>query len=504
TLAAALEKILKNHRLEAEHARLLAENIEYMGERALFEHGAALFSSLAVDPLASRIVEGLCVETRAQGGIAWIVDDEHPDRFNLTAVRGLVRVDEEPFVLEASQIPEALADGRSPSTIQPWRSGEWAEERPALFLSLRRDGRVIGLVRLTDKLGDDEFDPVDQSCSEKFVAFGETALVNALRFAALEKRTLADPATGAFGFEYFHDVVRTEIEKSNRFGRSFFLVRVALGSLDPLRERIGEPALREWLAEVGVALQAVVRGADVLASDQEGSFLVLLPETDALGGTVFKQRAVEALAGCEGFTRLAPEERPAIQLGGVNFPGDGTQLESLLRVLDDRVERDRHSPIRELGLDDRPLERSLPTLLEQGEGERPEVPQNILRYLISEVRRRPDERGRLIVHPGPGLAGALDESLRTLGDLVARTEVVVVSDDVVPNPVGPAVVWLEPPEGAGLPSFIVQYSDGAAYALVCGEKRDGEGVRMYHTDDRRVVEHLAFQLQRELSLPELS
>jgi hypothetical protein len=40
--------------------------------------------------------------------------------------------------------------------------------------------------------------------------------------------------------------------------------------------------------------------------------------------------------------------------------------------------------------------------------------------------------------------------------------------------------------------------------LICGEKPNGAGVRMFHTDDRSVVEFLAFRLQRELALPELA
>jgi hypothetical protein len=55
-----------------------------------------------------------------------------------------------------------------------------------------------------------------------------------------------------------------------------------------------------------------------------------------------------------------------------------------------------------------------------------------------------------------------------------------------------------------LPPFLVRYTDGAVYALVLGDKADGDDVTMFHTDDRSVVEFLAFRLQRELALPELA
>jgi len=503
TLANSLEKILHNRRLKAEHARLLAENIEYMGERSLFERATGLFSCLAVDPLGARIVEGLCIETRAQGGVVWIADEKQPDQLNLAAVRGLVRVNEEPNALPIGEVPEELVDGSRNSTLRPW--GEpGGEERPALFVAMRRDGRLIGLVRLTDKLGDDEFDSVDQACAEKFTEFGESALANALRFASMEQRSLADPNTGAYVFEYFQDMVRTEIEKANRFGRSFSLLKVYIESLDPLRRRIGDAEFRNWLGRVVDLLQGVMRSADILAADGEGRFLVLLPETDALGGAVFKQRVMRALEASDLFTRTPAREQPRAFLAMVSYPGDGTQLESLLRVIDERVDEDRRSPVRSLGLEKRSLAESLPELVERGERERPETADSIVRFLLSEVGRRPDDRGLLFIAPGAGLDAAMREGLEALGGVSACTDVVVISASPQPEELSPSVVWLSPPAGPPLAPFLVRYSDGAGYALVRDEKVTDDGTRFFHTNDRSVVEYLAFQLQRELALPELA
>ena len=80
----------------------------------------------------------------------------------------------------------------------------------------------------------------------------------------------------------------------------------------------------------------------------------------------------------------------------------------------------------------------------------------------------------------------------------------MISDQAAPPALNGAVAWLSAPEGVSLPPFLVRYTDGAVYALICGEKPNGAGVRMFHTDDRSVVEFLAFRLQRELALPELA
>jgi len=493
TLTRALDKILQARRLRAEHARLLAENIEYMGERTLFERAASLFSSLSIDPLAARIAESLCVETRAQSGVVWIADEDDPDRFHLAVVRGLVQVNEEPEVVDAAAFPASLVDGACESAVFPWLDPA-GEERPALYLRLNQGDRLAGVIRLSDKLGDDEFDATDQAWGEKFLEFAEVALTNARRFARLERQTLADPATGAFTVEYFEGAVRSEIEKANRFGRTFAVVSVDLpGVADGSGSRPSSSG-GEVLIEL---LNGVMRSIDLLATDGRGRFWILLPETDALGGAVFKHRLEELFESESARSGTDP-----VELVLASYPADGTQLESLRRALDERRAALRSSPVRRLGLVGLALEEGLAALAESGTRESPEVAQSILRFLLAEVARRPGDRGLLLVSPGDALWTATADALGRLAEAKPKTSVFVLSARPAPPRLPGSVQWLKQ-DGRPLPPFAVRYGERSAYALVADEKAGAEGSRLYHTDDRGVVEFLAFRLQRELLLPEL-
>jgi hypothetical protein len=114
---------------------------------------------------------------------------------------------------------------------------------------------------------------------------------------------------------------------------------------------------------------------------------VLLAEVDALGAAVLKQRAQRALA--ESGLGADPErsERARARLAVATFPGDGTQLESLLRVLDERLGEERDSIVRGLGLEGAPFADNLRTLLAEGETDRVEVPEQVLRFVLGEVGR---------------------------------------------------------------------------------------------------------------------
>jgi hypothetical protein len=48
---------------------------------------------------------------------------------------------------------------------------------------------------------------------------------------------------------------------------------------------------------------------------------------------------------------------------------------------------------------------------------------------------------------------------------------------------------------------LIHYGDGPAYALVREDERRDQEARFFHSDDRALVEHLAFRLHRELSMP---
>ena len=62
--------------------------------------------------------------------------------------------------------------------------------------------------------------------------------------------------------------------------------------------------------------------------------------------------------------------------------------------------------------------------------------------------------------------------------------------------------WVTP-ERAGIHDpFILYYGDGPVYAMVAVNKPDADGgIPFFHTSDRALVEHLVFQLKRDLGIP---
>lgn len=502
TLARALESILQRSRLRGERDRLLAENIEFLGERSLFERALGLFSSLSIEALAQKVLDGLCQETGAQGGVLWLADDAGETGFQLLAGHGLVRLEQERERLLPGDLPDALRGGSATTGVADWHDPQGLP-RPSLLVAMRRGTDPVGVIRLTDKLGGEPFDDVDRACAEKFVQFAETAYRNAERFRQLERRTLQDPDTGAYRVEYLQDVARNEIEKANRFGRSFGLMKVAVAPLEPLRERLDEAAFRAWHATLTRYLRRQLRATDLFACDEEGQFFVLLAESDALGAATFKQRTRRALEQGEPLAGVQADVRPALHLGCASYPGDATQLESLFRALDTRVNEDRRGRARDQRLAALPLPESLELLLEEAEREPMDSVASLVRFALSEVGRRPRERNFFFCHPTAAWRDALVEGLSLRREIQCGTDLVVLGEPSRAGMADEGVTWVAPGPLEGAPPFAVQFGDGPAYALVADPKPDAGGVRLLHTSDRALVEMLAFRLQRELQEPRL-
>jgi DNA-binding response OmpR family regulator len=482
-LAVTLEDLLQRRRIRAERDRLLAENIEYIAETRLLERALGLFSALAVEPLAERTLRAFCVETGAQGGVLWAASETSPGRLDLAGAHGLVRIAEEPESIEPDDLPPALAPEDARAVLAAWGDGA---RSPALYLALRRDGALIGLARLTDKLEGESFEEIDRLAGERLAGHAEVALANALRVRALERRSFEDPDTGVWRHAFLQDVARGELEKAHRFGRS-----LALLAIDPGFE--GGRGAPDAAAAAARALAGVLRATDLLAIDARGRFHVLLAECDALGAALFKRRCRDALERCEGPTLAA-------RIASASYPGDGTQLEALERCLETRLEAGRRSIVATLSLERLGLSDALRALLREGTGARAETAAQIVRFALGEIGRRPRERSLVYVAPAEALAAPVGEALESLRGVRSRSDVIVLGGERPPED-APSLAWVPPERVPDLVPCLVHYSDGSAYALVRAPGSPSGPTRLFHSADRELVEYLALRLQQELALP---
>ena len=150
------------------------------------------------------------------------------------------------------------------------------------------------------------------------------------------------------------------------------------------------------------------------------------------------------------------------------------------------------------------LTECLQRLLAAGETEATDGPDSLVPFALSEFGRRPRERNLLFFLPGDRYAGALRDWLDARRGGTYEADVVVIGQRSGLSSTDDRVAWVSTDRIPGCPPFLVHYGEGPPYAMVCAEKPEADGLRLYHTGDRGLVEYLAFRLQRELQVPRLS
>lgn len=476
-----------------EHEQLLSENLEYMSVLSRYSRALGLCSTLQLEPLAERIVEGLCLETRAQGGMLWTANEDDGAPLRLLTVRGALPPSGELPSLPISPPPpglEALCEPGSGAFVGPLRAGAGSASGEALYVRFRHAGRLLAVARVSDRLDASGFDARDRAAAEQLAEVAALALANSERFRAIERSALRDPRTRAYTPAFFDGVVATEVEKAHRFGRCFSLLEVELCGLAAVRGQVGESATATLEAAIAERLQQALRGSDVCSVDGQGRYRLLLAETDALGASALKRR-LRGLAQA-----LVPPSGPLLRLATASYPVDGASLEELTRAVARRLDEEEQSLARVLERETGSFAESRLRLLREATRVPPQLPEQALRFVLEDVRRRSHERGLVWICPGAELrAAALDELSRLRGRSI-RTEIVLLADEEPQALLGVPVTCLSPRRSGTRAPFLVYLGEAPAYA--CLHERDGDGAPYFHSSDRVLVEHLAFQLQNDL------
>lgn len=136
----------------------------------------------------------------------------------------------------------------------------------------------------------------------------------------IEALTQIDPTTGVFKPHAGRERLRAEVTRAVRYRRPFSLLVGKAKDWEMEVERRGIATAQEVFAETLRTATTVLRNNDIIASEPDYSFIVILPETTAEGGEIAARHIQEAVQGLL-----------EVQFSLVQCPDDGETEEALLR-----------------------------------------------------------------------------------------------------------------------------------------------------------------------------
>jgi diguanylate cyclase (GGDEF)-like protein len=225
--------------------------------------------------------------------------------------------------------PACWADGATPLA-----DGE-PEAVTALAVPVRARGRLYGVLSVYRRsgamFGDDELDDTVGLARQAGAAIDTTYLHDEAR-----RLSLTDGLTSLWNRRQFELRAAQELERAVRFRERFSVVIVDLDDFKRVNDTHGHLVGDAVLIEIAQRLVAATREVDTVARFGGEEFVLLLPQTDALGAVRVAEKVREEVAA-KPVTTDAGALPVTLSAGVACHPDDGTSIEALLGAADEAL-----------------------------------------------------------------------------------------------------------------------------------------------------------------------
>jgi diguanylate cyclase (GGDEF)-like protein len=203
--------------------------------------------------------------------------------------------------------------------------------RGGVFIPLvGRDLRAIGTMSLFWRRPDHELDAEQIEQAESLAESSLPAIENARRYGEARKLAETDALTGLYNQRYFHETLRREVMRAQRYERSLALIVFDLDDFKRVNDEIGHLAGDRVLSQAAERLREAVRSVDVACRIGGDEFAVILPESGAGDADQLYRRVHNAMRG----TALGPDGQRLRLSGGIAELEHGDTAASLFERAD--------------------------------------------------------------------------------------------------------------------------------------------------------------------------
>jgi diguanylate cyclase (GGDEF)-like protein len=205
----------------------------------------------------------------------------------------------------------------------------------------------VGVLVLYDRLGDEEFDETDLRTVRTFASHAAVAVDNVRAHAEAQRLSHTDPLTGLYNYRHLKELVRREVDRSRRFNRTLCVMVLDLDRFKEVNDSYGHAAGDAVLVEFARRIGVEIRAVDLAFRYGGEEFVLLLPETDGLGGITLAQRLGAAIreslfpvpGRTDGGTHVGVDIpiRVSVSIGVAVFPDHGSTGTQLLESADEAL-----------------------------------------------------------------------------------------------------------------------------------------------------------------------
>lgn len=167
-----------------------------------------------------------------------------------------------------------------------------------IFIPLMgRELRPIGTLSLFWRTSDREPAAEHVEQAEGLAESSIPALENARRYGEARKQAETDALTGLYNQRFFHETLRREVMRAQRYERNLALIVFDLDDFKTVNDEIGHLAGDRVLSQAADRLRDAVRSVDVACRIGGDEFAVILPESSAVDADQLYRRVQNSMRG---------------------------------------------------------------------------------------------------------------------------------------------------------------------------------------------------------------
>jgi diguanylate cyclase (GGDEF)-like protein len=165
-------------------------------------------------------------------------------------------------------------------------------------------------------------------------------LQQALSAQSEHSASMVDSLTHVFTRAFLRDLLQGEIARAQRNHRPLGLLMCDLNRFKEVNDRFGHLTGDFVLAQVAGILKSCVRGSDFVIRYGGDEFLLVLPETEALGAEIVRQRILKKIADWDRSNRIG--DIPVAISMGLHMHTPGETAEQSVAQADARMYEDKN------------------------------------------------------------------------------------------------------------------------------------------------------------------